>query len=61
MTRAAGIPGFPAHLIPLLAKHKGKTELIPQVTMRYLNGDADRVALARTLRTHEATEIMNPL
>ena len=58
--RAAQIPGFPVHLIPLLAKHKGRSEMIPTVTMRYLSGDADRIALARTLRTHEATEIINP-
>ena len=61
VTKAAEIPGFPAHLIPLLAKHKRKSETIPQVTMRYLSGDDDRVAVARTLRTQEATLLMNPL
>jgi len=61
VTRAAKIPDFPAHLIPLLAKHKRKAEVIPQVTMRYLSGTEARVALARTLKTQEATLIINPL
>ena len=58
--RAAQITGFLVHLIPLLAKHKGRSGMNPTVTMRYLSRDADHIALARKLSTHEATEIVSP-
>ena len=59
--RAAKKEGFPPHLISLLAKHKGATSTIAPVTMRYLRGREARLAMARILRTQEATVLLNPL
>ena len=61
VTRAAKIPNFPVHLIPMQAKSKQRMEIIPQVTMRYPTGIDARVVLARALRTQEATSVVNPL
>ena len=57
---AAKKDDFPPHLIGLLAKHKGAVPAIAPVTMRYLKGQAARLAMARILKTQDATVLMNP-
>eukprot|EP01002_Notosolenus_urceolatus_P014814 NODE_671_length_1864_cov_5.386226_g542_i0.p2 GENE.NODE_671_length_1864_cov_5.386226_g542_i0~~NODE_671_length_1864_cov_5.386226_g542_i0.p2 ORF type:complete len:328 (+),score=5.17 NODE_671_length_1864_cov_5.386226_g542_i0:440-1423(+) len=59
--RASEKEGFPTWLIPLMAKHRSEQEQIPQVTMGYLNSQGSRLAMARLLRTAEATELLDPL
>ena len=58
--RAAAVPGFPVWLIPLLAKHVSQLEQFPQTTMGYLRHPAARMAVARLLRTQEATVLLDP-
>lgn len=56
---AAAVRDFPVWLVPLMAKHKTR-ELIPDVTVGYLWDTQSRVALARVLRTAEATQLLGP-
>ena len=59
--RASKVKDFPTYLVPLLAKHKSEQEQMPAVTMGYLNHPSSRIAMARLLQTHRATELLDPV